>query len=477
MNSVMALLTQSSPSKTSLSPSNGGQAGEFQRLLSNLASTGKGEEDGITLSPKKVEQLLEKVKSILKGLEAELDGINLKELLTNGEEGITVNQLFRELEDNLLSDDLSVQMEGLNSLSVIVSDLSDAGIDNSKLKQVENHVAELMTRFAAVISQTTSQKNSPAIMVDTKVMRMNSSQQVNLHADQQQAQRQLHTLWQKFKELTGSVGQTDNKEAIELKTALAIKQVMQDISKVLKAHPVQGKEWMAQLTKQGSEFQQQLFKNLAQPFLNRQNLPSSYHQQVPVKAKDIAKWISQFVEQESSHQKNSVSQTGYAPSQTTMSKVEQFVVHVNQNQSQAAKQQQFIQELERVFQSSKMFANRAGGMEMQLKLKPANMGDMLIRMVQMNGEMAVKILVSSQAAKDMLDGNMNQLRHMFSPQQVIVEKQENMQAQQTFFQDANMKEDNQGNQREQGNADEQHSLEEENEEEWTFKEILMNEKV
>src|SRR5699024_4075522 len=44
--------------------------------------------------------------------------------------------------------------------------------------------------------------------------------------------------------------------------------------------------------------------------------------------------------------------------------------------------------------------------------------------IEMNGEMTVKITVSSQATKKMLEANIHQLKNMFSPHQVVIEKQE-----------------------------------------------------
>src|SRR5699024_11478984 len=69
------------------------------------------------------------------------------------------------------------------------------------------------------------------------------------------------------------------------------------------------------------------------------------------------------------------------------------------------------------------FLNRSGKMELNLLLKPAHLGHVTIKMTQVDGEMMVKMLVSSQAAKDMLEQNMHQLRHLFRSEEHTSELQ------------------------------------------------------
>jgi len=49
---------------------------------------------------------------------------------------------------------------------------------------------------------------------------------------------------------------------------------------------------------------------------------------------------------------------------------------------------------------------------------------MLVRFTEINGEITVKILVSSQTARQMLEANIQELRNIFSPHQISIEEQE-----------------------------------------------------
>ncbi|RPF55992.1 flagellar hook-length control protein FliK [Aquisalibacillus elongatus] len=108
-----------------------------------------------------------------------------------------------------------------------------------------------------------------------------------------------------------------------------------------------------------------------------------------------------------------------------MSRQEQLVVHMtrpNQSTSQTSNQQQMIEQLQKIIQSTR-FAQSGGTKQLSIQLKPANLGEMQMKFLQMDGQMTVKITVASQAAKEMLEGNLQQLRHMFSPNQVSIERQ------------------------------------------------------
>lgn len=159
-----------------------------------------------------------------------------------------------------------------------------------------------------------------------------------------------------------------------------------------------------------------------------------------------------------------------------MSKVEQFIIHLNQAQSTQSNDQQLMEQFQRLIKSSKFMSTPNGTNQLNITLRPGNMGEMVVKLTQINGEMTVKILVSSQAAKEMLDSNMHQLRHMFSPQQVVVEKQElNLQNGQSLQKEtSDQQSDNQENSQQS-----QHDQENNQNDDFamTFEEALLNEKV
>ncbi|MBR7552891.1 flagellar hook-length control protein FliK [Allobacillus sp. GCM10007491] len=104
--------------------------------------------------------------------------------------------------------------------------------------------------------------------------------------------------------------------------------------------------------------------------------------------------------------------------------------NVNSNSAQLVKQslplqgnsQQMMNQIEQMILSTR-FAKPGGTTQLTVQLNPMELGEMILRFVKQDGEMTVKITVMSQMAKEMVDKNLHQLRHLFSPHQVVVERQ------------------------------------------------------
>ncbi|QDP40179.1 flagellar hook-length control protein FliK [Radiobacillus deserti] len=207
-----------------------------------------------------------------------------------------------------------------------------------------------------------------------------------------------------------------------------------------------------------------------------------YQQSAQVTSSDIGKWVKQLVNSVGTTAVDDVS-AGQAPVGTTltnmpMSQVEQYIIHVGQGNSEETAETKLLNEIQRVLQSSK-FLSKNNNSQLFLKLRPEHLGDILIKMTQLNGETTVKILVQSQAAKDMLESNMHQLKHMFSPQQVVVEKQEGslLNQQNSDNPKQSLQEDRQSSENKQSSYVAEDSQNEEEESGISFSDILMNEKV
>ncbi len=106
-----------------------------------------------------------------------------------------------------------------------------------------------------------------------------------------------------------------------------------------------------------------------------------------------------------------------------ISKLEQYTIYLQRQSGTENTGKQLMDQFEQIVKSSR-FLQKNGTMELTLKLRPAHLGDMVVKISQLNGEMAVKITVASSTVKELLESNMNQLRNMFSPNQVIIEKQQ-----------------------------------------------------
>lgn len=201
-----------------------------------------------------------------------------------------------------------------------------------------------------------------------------------------------------------------------------------------------------------------------------------YNTDAKVTGTDVAKWISKALTKQSVTDPVSVNHVG--DSSMPLSKVEQYVIHLNQSKNTQSRGQQLVDKFQEVMKTSNFLTLKNGSSQLSIALRPANLGEMMVKLTQVNGEMTVKIIVASAAARDMLESNMHQLKHMFSPQQVMIEKQE-IQTQQT--QNTQQEKDQQSMDNHDQNHSEQSSQDEQNQSnddfEKQFHEILMNEKV
>lgn len=115
-----------------------------------------------------------------------------------------------------------------------------------------------------------------------------------------------------------------------------------------------------------------------------------------------------------------------------ISKIEQFIVQMGQtDSSKGLSGKELIEKIETIVQSQRLQNFVRGQNPISIQLRPENLGDMTIRFIQTNGELTVQMLVSSKAVKEVLESNLHQLRNVFSPHQVSVERQDNVNASQT----------------------------------------------
>ncbi|WP_080874755.1 flagellar hook-length control protein FliK [Oceanobacillus timonensis] len=126
------------------------------------------------------------------------------------------------------------------------------------------------------------------------------------------------------------------------------------------------------------------------------------------------------------------SSAGLKQESLPISKVEQFIIHMGQSDTaKGLSGKELIEKMETIVQSQRLQGFARGQNPIAIQLRPENLGDMTIRFVQTNGELTVQMLVSSKAVKEVLESNLHQLRNMFSPHQVSVERQDNLAASQT----------------------------------------------
>jgi len=220
-----------------------------------------------------------------------------------------------------------------------------------------------------------------------------------------------------------------------------------------------------------------IWQELVQNYQKRKELVSTYRTNANVETSDISKWLSHSLTRQTTTIQNNITQSsGIGLTSLPMSQIEQYVIHVNQTQVSPSVDQQVIDQIEKIMQSNKFLTQPNGRMQLSMLIRPENLGEMRIQFTQMDGEMVVKIAVNSGATKDLLERNLHQLRNIFSPHQVVVERQEiNLQQSADVPEEQNDESSNDQDNNAQQNQDENKHHDDNNETD--FREILMNEKV
>lgn len=180
--------------------------------------------------------------------------------------------------------------------------------------------------------------------------------------------------------------------------------------------------------------EQTTWRELVHAFQKRNQLVTKqqYNSSAKVTSTDVAKWLQHALNNQGSVEKASSQPSSMFTTSAPLTKAEQYVIHMNQTQNTRPAGQQLMEQFQKVMKTSKFLAMNNGTSQLNITLRPENLGDMMVKFTQMNGEMTVKIVVTSTAVKEMLESNMHQLKHMFSPQQVVIEKQEAATQTQTY---------------------------------------------
>ncbi|WP_182199158.1 flagellar hook-length control protein FliK [Paraliobacillus salinarum] len=226
-----------------------------------------------------------------------------------------------------------------------------------------------------------------------------------------------------------------------------------------------------------------LWDQLMSLYQKRMNgvMKGAYQSNATVTSTDVTKWLKNALSNYSNETNEAVKHPNVAPSATgqAISKVEQHMIYMNQSNANHSKvnQNELIEKFQQILNSSKFLSKAKGSNELLLRLNPRQLGDITVKMIQQNGEMLVKITTTTQLAKDALEGNLQQLKHMFSPQQVVIEKQDTQQmhlSQQDVQHEFGDQMSESSHQEDETKDNQDESMTEES---LSFKELLMNEKV
>ncbi|KSU62516.1 hypothetical protein AS034_10385 [[Bacillus] enclensis] len=111
---------------------------------------------------------------------------------------------------------------------------------------------------------------------------------------------------------------------------------------------------------------------------------------------------------------------------TLVHKSESFTMNMGQTKG-ALQYEQFVKELQTILSRSN-FQTQPNMNKLLIKLYPEQLGSLRIEILQTNGIMTARILATTSAAKEMLDSQLQGLKHAFTSQNLQVDKIEVSQA-------------------------------------------------
>ncbi|HZG70585.1 MAG TPA: flagellar hook-length control protein FliK, partial [Chondromyces sp.] len=152
-----------------------------------------------------------------------------------------------------------------------------------------------------------------------------------------------------------------------------------------------------------------------------------------------------------------------------LAKAEQFTLFVQINQ-RPMNFQQFTEQFSQILGKSS-FTKAIDGNRLLIKLYPEQLGSLRIELLQQNGGLTAKIITSTHAVKDLLDQQLQSLKHAFIQQNITVEKIE-ISFGQTDLEKFNHSSQQQPSDREKPQQEKQENSEENQQE--SFKELLVN---
>lgn len=120
----------------------------------------------------------------------------------------------------------------------------------------------------------------------------------------------------------------------------------------------------------------------------------------------------------------------------SVNRIQQYVLNVGQASGSATPEDQILDQLKNIMKQSKFSTAPNGTNQLLIKLNPAHLGSLTIKLTEANGEMIARIIASSATAKDVIESNLNGLRHVFTTQNINVEKFEIQYQGENPFEDA-----------------------------------------
>ncbi|HLR72495.1 MAG TPA: flagellar hook-length control protein FliK [Pseudogracilibacillus sp.] len=205
-----------------------------------------------------------------------------------------------------------------------------------------------------------------------------------------------------------------------------------------------------------TESEVSIFKDIINAYTKRNHFSKQqmYGVNATVTKTDVYHWVQQALNEYSIKSE----QVPINPSSsffTPISEIQQYVIHVERLEGVDKVMNEVIHKFQQIIRDSKFLHTPNLGQQLTVRLQPENLGNMTVRFMQMDGEMAVKIFVTSHAAREMLESNIHQLKHMFLPHQVVIERDAFVSDEKFFGKDSNQEKQDEESSHESEESEEQ----------------------
>lgn len=152
-----------------------------------------------------------------------------------------------------------------------------------------------------------------------------------------------------------------------------------------------------------------------------------------------------------------------------MNKIQQFVIHVGEQRSGEQNNEQLIRQFQNILGRSSLAQFPNGLNQLTIKLFPEHLGRLDVKLMQQNGIITAKLMTTTNAARELVESQLQQLRQAFATQNIQVEKIEvtTQQQQQQLLQDR-QNEEQKGKEQQQ----QQNQRQKKEDESRTFEEFL-----
>lgn len=171
-----------------------------------------------------------------------------------------------------------------------------------------------------------------------------------------------------------------------------------------------------------------VFEKVYENFIKKTTLAdqTTYRSNTMVTSKDVLKWVRAALEQTSLTKGETANTFGQMFSQQrTDTTVEQLQIQLGQSVDTTEQvNEQLLSQFEKAISQSRFIQNLSGNNQLLLKLAPKSLGTIMVELTEIDGEMLVKLTASTQTAKEALEANVRELRHMFAPHNIVIEKQD-----------------------------------------------------